>query len=568
MSENSSHDTHPFVPAAQKPPQSSVPSGSGVHTIPNTRHSSVYNTTNEFSPGNDVAMNGVSTGEQNHQYHYQNTAGSNPRTAYPNSTLNIASHQKWQGYHAVPYQNHGGSDHEHQRHIASPTIAHHGVQYPPTPSWDGTRPISRQQSLVQDPNYAHPHNMTSHSTYNSVPSPYGRPPHHPVEPNAAPSPPNQYPSSPRTPQAIGMSQLPASGMVVPPGLRQPASLIVSAANMAAPSLNGNHHHQDTQQEQRRDYQRAEHHHHLHHQPSERNSFVEPVHDSRYLPLSQTSRLITNGGARRLSGMDMRPGGGDRVSHQFSSASVGPQNSYYSNSSPLSPGTKLGSMRNDLPNFARGYQYNGTHSESYRIDDKPVQGGAHLEENPYVAGLESRLRQTSEMNVHTTSAQTNPSGDSDHQEHNKDQHHDDTDDDDEIKRETISRTASASASPTRNAQPGGRRDSIDSTGSAGSGKEGSKKRGGPVFTDHTGKQYYEEDVVQPDIAGEVPQGWQIGAGKKCLNKLLPLFKDGLPVFPEWGLTSAGKARQRLPKACASCRTKKIKCVYVWPVFFFY
>lgn len=293
--------------------------------------------------------------------------------------------------------------------------------------------------------------------------------------------------------------------------------------------------------------------------------MEPVHDSRYLPLSQTSRLIANGGARRLSAIDMRPGGGDRISHQFAS-SIGPQNSYYSNTSPLSPGTKLGSMRSDIPNFNRGYQYNGTHTESYRIDDKIVPGGAHLDEIPYAAGLESRLRQTSEMNVQTASAQTNLTGDSDHQERSKDQRHDDTDDDDdEIKRETISRTATASASPTRNVLSSARRDSIDSTGSTGSGKEGSKKRGGPVFTDHNGKQYYEEDVVTQDIAGEVPQGWQIGAGKKCLNKLLPLFKDGLPVFPEWGLTSAGKARQRLPKACASCRTKKIKCVYVRPIF---
>lgn len=265
-------------------------------------------------------------------------------------------------------------------------------------------------------------------------------------------------------------------------------------------------------------------------------------------------------------MDTRPENRDRISHQFGTpASVGPQNNYYSNSSPLSPGTKLGSMRNESTGFSRGYQYNGTHSESYRLDDKTVPSTAHPEENLYTTGLGSQLRQPSEMNVRKTPVQNNPNGELEHQEHSKDQHHDDTDDDDEIKRETVSRTATASASPTRNVLPSGRRDSIDSTGSTGSGKEGSKKRGGPVFTDRTGKQYYEEDVVLPDVASEVPQGWQIGAGKKCLNKLLPLFKDGLPVFPEWGLTSAGKARQRLPKACASCRTKKIKCVYVWPIF---
>lgn len=263
-------------------------------------------------------------------------------------------------------------------------------------------------------------------------------------------------------------------------------------------------------------------------------------------------------------MGMRPDNGGRVSHQFGApASVISQN-YYSNSSPLSPGTKLGSIRSDNTNFSRGYQYNGTHSESYRVDDKTVPDRAHPEGSLYATGLESQLRQPSAMDVRKTSPPRDSNlsnAQSNRQEHNKDQDHDDTDDDDEIKRETISRTASASASPVRNVLPRVRRDSVDSTGSTGSGKEGSKKRGGPIFTDHTGKQYYEEDAVPPEIASEVPQGWQIGAGKKCLNKLLPRFKDNLPVFPEWGLTSAGKARQRLPKACASCRTKKIKCVYV-------
>lgn len=570
MSGNNSHDTHHFTPAAQKISQASVPSGSGVHPIPNTRHNSAYN---EFSPGNDAVMNGIGAGEQNHQYQYPNAPGSTPRTAYPNSALNTTSHSKWQpGYQQIPYSNHGSSDHEHQRHIVSPTIAPHGIQYSSTPPWDPTRPISRQPS-VQDSNYAHPHNMTNHSPYNNTPS-YGRPPHHPVEPNAAPSPPNQYPSSPRTPQATGTGQLPpGNNLAVPQGLRQPASSIASATAMPAPSLNGNHHHQETQQEQRRDYQHNQRGDHHHHRPSERNSFVEPVHDSKYSPLSQ-NRLINTGGARRLSGMDMRPDSRDRVSHQLSApAAVSSQNNYYSNSSPLSPGTKLGSMRNDSSHFNRGYQYNSTHSESYRFDDKGVPDRAHSEENPYPSGLEPQLRRPSAMGVRKSSPQNNSNlsnGHSNHQEHSQNRGHDDTDDEDEIKRETISRTASVSVSPstTRNVQPRARRDSVDSTGSTGSGKEGSKKRGGPVFTDHNGKQYYEEDVVPPEIADQVPQGWQIGAGKKCLNKLLPMYKDGLPVFPEWGLTSAGKARQRLPKACASCRTKKIKCVYVGPIFLSY
>ena len=43
--------------------------------------------------------------------------------------------------------------------------------------------------------------------------------------------------------------------------------------------------------------------------------------------------------------------------------------------------------------------------------------------------------------------------------------------------------------------------------------------------------------------------------------LPAYVDGVRVNKEWGLTKAGKARQRLPQACISCRRKKIKCMYV-------
>lgn len=43
--------------------------------------------------------------------------------------------------------------------------------------------------------------------------------------------------------------------------------------------------------------------------------------------------------------------------------------------------------------------------------------------------------------------------------------------------------------------------------------------------------------------------------------LPAYIDGVPVNREWGLTKAGKARQRLPQACIACRKKKIKCMYV-------
>lgn len=41
--------------------------------------------------------------------------------------------------------------------------------------------------------------------------------------------------------------------------------------------------------------------------------------------------------------------------------------------------------------------------------------------------------------------------------------------------------------------------------------------------------------------------------------LPKEIDGIEVNPEWGLTKAGKARQRLPIACTNCRGKKIKCL---------
>ena len=43
--------------------------------------------------------------------------------------------------------------------------------------------------------------------------------------------------------------------------------------------------------------------------------------------------------------------------------------------------------------------------------------------------------------------------------------------------------------------------------------------------------------------------------------LPSHVDGVRVNKEWGLTKAGKARQRLPQACIACRKKKIKCMYV-------
>lgn len=559
MSENSSHDTHPFVPAAQKIPQTSLHGGGGVHPVPNPRHNSIYSASNESSSG-DVVMNGISVGEQGHHYHYPSAPGSTPRTAYPNGASNNAtSHSKWSGsyYQVNQYANHH-SDPDHTRHITSPIVSPHGgAQYPQVAhAWDQTRPIQRSQLSLQDQTY--PPNRT---IYNN-PS-YGRPPHHPVEPTAtAPSPPNPYPSSPRTPQATGTSQLPpANGLVVQSGHKQPLTSIGPVS-----SMNGNIHQQELQ-EQRREYQQNPHidNHQQHHQGSNQGTFVESLHESpaRYSPL-QTNRLLNTGGARRLSGMEMRVDGRDRTTpHPFAAtASTNSQPNYFYNSSPLSPGSKIGHSLNEALHPGR-YQYNGAQSGGFRYEgNKGVIERANSEEqHSYLTGSESQfsgLQRPGPMEVQKTSLQNISNG---HQEYIKNQHHDDTDEEDGIKRESISRTASASVSPTATRSmlpgPGARRDSIDSNASAGSGKEGNKKRGGPVFTDHNGRQYYEEDVVPPGV--EVPAGWQLGAGKKCLNKLLPCFKDGLPVFPEWGLTSAGKARQRLPKACASCRTKKIKCV---------
>ncbi|KAF3920216.1 hypothetical protein AA313_de0206519 [Arthrobotrys entomopaga] len=71
---------------------------------------------------------------------------------------------------------------------------------------------------------------------------------------------------------------------------------------------------------------------------------------------------------------------------------------------------------------------------------------------------------------------------------------------------------------------------------------------------------------------LPPGFTLGRGAPFEFKLnsktvmadnseldLPREVDGIEVNPEWGLTKAGKARQRLPIACTNCRGKKIKCL---------
>ncbi|KAK6352462.1 hypothetical protein TWF730_009288 [Orbilia blumenaviensis] len=80
--------------------------------------------------------------------------------------------------------------------------------------------------------------------------------------------------------------------------------------------------------------------------------------------------------------------------------------------------------------------------------------------------------------------------------------------------------------------------------------------------------------QTDISGSfaayrrlsLPSGFTLGRGAPFEFKSLmsdqpelPKEIDGIEVNPEWGLTKAGKARQRLPIACTNCRGKKIKCL---------
>ncbi|KAF3187322.1 hypothetical protein TWF788_002243 [Orbilia oligospora] len=80
--------------------------------------------------------------------------------------------------------------------------------------------------------------------------------------------------------------------------------------------------------------------------------------------------------------------------------------------------------------------------------------------------------------------------------------------------------------------------------------------------------------QADISGSfaayrrlsLPPGFTLGRGAPFeFTSLmsdqheLPREIDGIEVNPEWGLTKAGKARQRLPIACTNCRGKKIKCL---------
>lgn len=562
MSETSGRNPHPYAPAAQVP-QRPVPDGNGAHPVPHESIAASYNHSNDLSLSqahgsiDERVMNSHNSGEQN--YHFSDAPSSTPRTTYPNGSL--ATAQKWSPYYQGQYSS-PTSDHDQPRHLQhnvsplnaqfSPQQAQHG--------WEPTRPIvSRQHSTSShDPSFAHPHQMTHPPPYSMTPPSYNRPPHNPVEPNAAaPSPPNQYPSSPRTPQ---VSQLPATnGLPAPLGTRASSAARV-VPSMPAPAMNGHHqHHESSQNDLRREFHQPQHPNSTH-LSSDRVMFAEPNHDSsaRYSPLNASVA------ARRPSGLDIRPDSRDRVANPYGSLTpVNPQNSFYSSSSPLSPESKVTSMRNDSGSISAGGHFPRGYHDGYRYPDShnserhhsgdhgypiaPSQLGAQKRRLPMEPRKQSPRRASNVLNGH-------PHG----QSNGRDSVLDDTDDEDNIKMETMSRASSISPTATRNVQRV-RRDSMDSVGSTESAKDGSKKRGGPVFTDSNGRQHYEEDVLPLGVENEIPSGWQMGTGKKCLRKLLPLLKDGLPVFPEWGLTSAGKARQRLPKACASCRTKKIKCV---------
>ncbi|EPS39896.1 hypothetical protein H072_6400 [Dactylellina haptotyla CBS 200.50] len=104
---------------------------------------------------------------------------------------------------------------------------------------------------------------------------------------------------------------------------------------------------------------------------------------------------------------------------------------------------------------------------------------------------------------------------------------------------------------------------------------------PINNTNTNPQnYLYNNNPQTDISGSfaayrrlsLPPGFTLGRGapfefktdiKTVMSEKaeldLPREIDGIEVNPEWGLTKAGKARQRLPIACTNCRGKKIKCL---------
>ncbi|KAF8446706.1 hypothetical protein BGX38DRAFT_620382 [Terfezia claveryi] len=94
---------------------------------------------------------------------------------------------------------------------------------------------------------------------------------------------------------------------------------------------------------------------------------------------------------------------------------------------------------------------------------------------------------------------------------------------------------------------------------GEGMYGAEERAGSGTPDPKKRKYLRKSFSRPPI--------QRNRGTTRINPedldedQLPAYVDGVRVNKEWGLTKAGKARQRLPQACIACRKKKIKCMYV-------
>ena len=74
-------------------------------------------------------------------------------------------------------------------------------------------------------------------------------------------------------------------------------------------------------------------------------------------------------------------------------------------------------------------------------------------------------------------------------------------------------------------------------------------------------YVEKDIISQKMhhLGRRVHPYDTEMSASTSEPELPKEVDGITVNPEWGLTKAGKARQRLPVACLTCRTKKIKCL---------
>ncbi|KAL7269258.1 hypothetical protein RUND412_008088 [Rhizina undulata] len=423
-------------------------------------------------------------------------------------------------------------------------------------SWDRSRtPIPRQQTSVQDSNFSHPHNMPGHSAYN-MRHPY-RPPHNPVEPQAAPSPPSQYPTSPRTPAPISTTVQPpnSSALPVPAGMRPTPS---RGSFASIPAANGMSQHQDqrcdslSDQSYRQDYPQAQ----------EQIAF-SIVRDASPRSLSHNLQTYP-----RQRVKPMLPENGNRTTQPLGPPVYNPQKIFHT-TSPISPASN--------ETFHSGYQ----HQTTRNINSEVVNRGSSIDDGQYRAGPDSGFvaatrpgsrRPTPQADYGLPNAQNQVSAQMLSGGNGMHLDNDETAVDEEIiKGEPCSRTASIIGSPNpskiniSNSTSLKRSRSISSIDSyRDQSPDGLRSINGvmtqrkrkPVFSDPSGKQYFENDVVPLDV--QIPDDYTIGIGK-IKGQLLPRTVEGIVVNPEWGLTAGGKARQRLPRACESCRGKKIKCV---------